>query len=92
MLSGTEKANCSKAFALMWDIWKRYGIRHSEADEWAAILLVSDEIMKMFPDDSTALNNTMRKTALTLLTGLEKRADELREEEQQAHGKGNNGS
>jgi len=51
---------------------------------------VSDEIMKMFPDDSTALNNTMRKTALTLLTGLEKRADELREED--IHGKGNNGS
>ena len=90
MLSGTEKANCSKAFALMWDIWKHYGIRHSEADEWAAVLLVSDEIMKMFPDDSTALNNTMRKTVLTLLTGLEKRADELREEE--THGKGNDGS
>ena len=76
----------------MWDIWKHYGIRHSEADEWATVLSVSDEIMKMFPDDSTALNNTMRKTVLTLLTGLEKRADELREEEQQAHGKGNNGS
>lgn len=69
---------------------KRYGIRHSEADEWAAILLVSDEIMKMFPDDSTALNNTMRKTALTLLTGLEKRADELREEE--THGKRESGT
>ena len=76
----------------MWDIWKHYGIRHSEADEWATVLSVSDEIMKMFPDDSTALNNTMRKTALTLLTGLEKRADELREEEQQAHGKRESGT
>lgn len=74
----------------MWDIWKHYGIRHSEADEWATVLSVSDEIMKMFPDDSTELNNTMRKTALTLLTGLEKRADELREEE--THGKRKSGT
>lgn len=76
----------------MWDIWKHYGIRHSEADEWATVLSVSDEIMKMFPDGSTALNNTMRKTVLTLLTGLEQRADELREDEQRAHGKSNDGS
>ena len=87
MLQGKEKETYSKVFQMLWSIWKYYGIRHSDSGAWEKVVGLSDAIIKTVPGDKT-----MHEVARTLLTGLEKRADELREEEQQAHGKSNNGS
>jgi len=77
----------SKVFQMLWSIWKYCGIRHSDSEAWEKVVGLSDAIIKTVPEDKT-----MHEVARTLLTGLEKRADELREEEQQAHGKSNDGS
>ena len=87
MLQGKEKETYSKVFQMLWSIWKYYGIRHSDSGAWEKVVGLSDAIIKTVPGDKT-----MHEVARTLLTGLEKRADELREEEQRAHGKSNNGS
>ena len=87
MLQGKEKETYSKVFQMLWSIWKYCGIRHSDNEAWEKVIGLSDAIIKAVPEDKT-----MHEVARTLLTGLEKRADELREEEQQAHGKGNDGS
>ena len=87
MLQGKEKETYSKVFQMLWSIWKYYGIRHSDSGAWEKVVGLSDAIIKTVPGDKT-----MQEVARTLLTGLEKRADELREEEQQAHGKSNDGS
>ena len=87
MLQGKEKETYSKVFQMLWSIWKYYGIRHSDSGAWEKVVGLSDAIIKTVPGDKT-----MHEVARTLLTGLEKRADELREEEQQAHGKSNDGS
>ena len=87
MLQGKEKETYSKVFQMLWSIWKYYGIRHSDSGAWEKVVGLSDAIIKTVPGDKT-----MHEVARTLLTGLEKRADELREEEQRAHGKSNDGS
>ena len=80
MLQGKEKETYSKVFQMLWSIWKYYGIRHSDSEAWEKVVGLSDAIIKTVPEDKT-----MHEVARTLLTGLEKRADELREGE--AHGK-----
>ena len=80
MLQGKEKETYSKVFQMLWSIWKYYGIRHSDSEAWEKVIGLSDAIIKTVPEDKT-----MHEVARTLLTGLEKRADELREEE--THGK-----
>lgn len=87
MLQGKEKEIYSKVFQMLWSIWKYYGIRHSDSEAWEKVIGLSDTIIKTVPEDKT-----MHEVARTLLTGLEKRADELRGEEQQAHGKSTNGN
>ena len=85
MLQGKEKETYSKVFQMLWSIWKHYGIRHSDSEAWEKVVGLSDAIMKTAPEDKT-----MHEVARTLLTGLEKRADELREEE--THGKRKSGT
>lgn len=80
MLQGKEKETYSKVFQMLWSIWKYYGIRHSDSEAWEKVVGLSDTIIKTVPKDKT-----MHEVARTLLTGLEKRADELREED--IHGK-----
>ena len=80
MLQGKEKETYSKVFQMLWSIWKYYGIRHSDSEAWEKVIGLSDTIIKTVPEDKT-----MHEVARTLLTGLEQRADELREEE--THGK-----
>ena len=75
----------SKVFQMLWSIWKYYGIRHSDSEAWEKVIGLSDAIIKTVPEDKT-----MHEVARTLLTGLEKRADELREEE--THGKRESGT
>ena len=85
MLQGKEKETYSKVFQMLWSIWKYYGIRHSDSEAWEKVIGLSDAIIKTVPEDKT-----MREIARTLLTGLEKRADELREEG--IHGKSKSGT
>ena len=85
MLQGKEKETYSKVFQMLWSIWKYYGIRHSDSEAWEKVIGLSDAIIKTIPEDKT-----MHEVARTLLTGLEKRADELREEE--THGKRKSGT
>lgn len=85
MLQGKEKETYSKVFQMLWSIWKYYGIRHSDSEAWEKVVGLSDAIIKTVPEDKT-----MHEVARTLLTGLEKRADELREEE--THGKRKSGT
>ena len=85
MLQGKEKETYSKVFQMLWSIWKYYGIRHSDSEAWEKVVGLSDAIIKTVPGDKT-----MHEVARTLLTGLEKRADELREEE--IHGKRKSGT
>ena len=85
MLQGKEKETYSKVFQMLWSIWKYYGIRHSDSEAWEKVIGLSDAIIKTIPEDKT-----MHEVARTLLTGLEKRADELREEE--IHGKRKSGT
>ena len=85
MLQGKEKETYSKVFQMLWSIWKYYGIRHSDSEAWEKVAGLSDAIIKTVPEDKT-----MHEVARTLLTGLEKRADELREEE--THGKRKSGT
>ena len=80
MLQGKEKEAYSKVFQMFWSIWKYCGIRHSDSEAWEKVIGLSDAIIKTVPGDKT-----MHEVARTLLTGLEKRADELREED--IHGK-----
>ena len=76
----------SKVFQMLWSIWKYCGIRHSDSEAWEKVVGLSDAIIKTVPEDKT-----MHEVARTLLTGLEKRADELREEED-IHGKRKSGA
>ena len=85
MLQGKEKETYSKVFQMLWSIWRYYGIRHSDSEAWEKVIGLSDAIIKTVPEDKT-----MHEVARTLLTGLEKRADELREEE--THGKRKSGT
>ena len=85
MLQGKEKETYSKVFQMLWSIWKYYGIRHSDSEAWEKVIGLSDAIIKTVPEDKT-----MHEVARTLLTGLEKRADELREED--IHGKRKSGT
>ena len=85
MLQGKEKETYSKVFQMLWSIWKYCGIRHSDSEAWEKVIGLSDAIIKTVPGDKT-----MHEVARTLLTGLEKRADELREEE--THGKRESGT
>ena len=85
MLQGKEKEAYSKVFQMLWSIWKYYGIRHSDSEAWEKVVGLSDAIIKTVPEDKT-----MHEVARTLLTGLEKRADELREED--THGKRKSGT
>ena len=85
MLQGKEKETYSKVFQMLWSIWRYYGIRHSDNEAWEKVIGLSDAIIKTVPEDKT-----MHEVARTLLTGLEKRADELREEE--THGKRKSGT
>lgn len=85
MLQGKEKETYSKVFQMLWSIWKYYGIRHSDSEAWEKVVGLSDAIIKVVPEDKT-----MHEVARTLLTGLEKRSDELREEE--IHGKRKSGT
>ena len=65
----------SKVFSRFWSIWKYYGISHSDTEAWSKVLSLSDEIMKLVPEDET-----MQEITRLLLTRLEQRADELRKD------------
>ncbi len=72
MLQGKEKEVYSKAFQMLWSIWKNYGIRHTDADAWQKVVKLSDEIIRLVPEDET-----MHQIARMLLLRLEQRADEI---------------
>lgn len=72
MLQGKEKEVYSKVFQMLWSIWKNYGIRHTDADAWQKVVKLSDEIIRLVPEDET-----MQQIARMLLLRLEQRADEI---------------
>lgn len=72
MLQGKEKETYSKVFQMLWSIWKNYGIRHTDADAWQKVVKLSDEIIRLVPEDET-----MHQIARILLLRLEQRADEI---------------
>ena len=72
MLQGKEKEVYSKVFQMLWSIWKNYGIRHTDADAWQKVVKLSDEIIRLVPEDET-----MHQIARILLLRLEQRADEI---------------
>lgn len=72
MLQGKEKEVYSKVFQMLWSIWKNYGIRHTDADAWQKVVKLSDEIIRLVPEDET-----MHQIARMLLLRLEQRADEI---------------
>ena len=76
MLQGKEKEVYSKVFQMLWSIWKNYGIRHTDADAWQKVVKLSDEIIRLVPEDET-----MQQIARMLLLRLEQRADEIAKEE-----------
>lgn len=76
MLQGKEKEVYSKVFQMLWSIWKNYGIRHADTDAWQKVVELSDEIIRLVPEDET-----MHQIARILLLRLEQRADEIAKEE-----------
>lgn len=87
MAKTPDMKDYARVFQCFWSIWKYYGAKHSDDEAWIKVISLSDEIISLVPEDET-----MHRIARMLLLRLEQRADELRKEEQQTHGKGNNGS
>lgn len=63
----------SKVFTRFWAIWKHYGVRHTDSEAWEKVVALSDEIMKLVPEDET-----MHEITRLLLNRLEERANELK--------------
>ena len=57
---------------MLWSIWKNYGICHADTDAWQKVVELSDEIIRLVPEDET-----MHQIARILLLRLEQRADEI---------------
>lgn len=85
MAKTPDMKDYARVFQCFWSIWKYYGARHSDDEAWAKVISLSDEIISLVPEDET-----MHQIARMLLLRLEKRADELREEE--THGKRESGT